>query len=109
MKASSLPKSNFMPQWPYCSGYYDGGDLGDRSETLQCAAVQVLALNLKLFSLGPGSGEAAVGQSSAWAHYCCLHGCRVKESLSMATCFSVSSAEIPLPRRVICEGESIIC
>lgn len=98
-----------MPQRPYCSGYYDGGDLGDRSEALQCAAVQALALNLKLFSLGPGSGKAAAGQSSARALYCCFHVCRVEESLLMASCLSAGSVEIPLPRRVICEGESIIC
>ena len=43
--------------------------LGTPAKHLQCAAVQVLTLNFKPVSLGPGNGEAAAGQSFAQAHY----------------------------------------
>lgn len=37
--------------------------LGIPTKHLQCAAVQVLALNFRLVSLGPGNSEVAAGQS----------------------------------------------
>lgn len=70
--------------------------LGIPAKHLQCAAVQVLALNFKLVSLGPGNGETAVGQSFAQAHYHFLCDCWVVENLWMVNCLSVGPGEIPL-------------
>lgn len=58
--------------------------LGIPTKHLQWAAVQVLALNFRLVSLGPGNREEAVGQSFSRAHYH-LHDCRVGESLYLLT------------------------
>lgn len=71
--------------------------LGIPAKHLQCAAVQILALNFKLVGFSPGNGKAAVGQSFTQAHYCLLYDRRVGESLWMANCHSVGKAEIPLP------------
>lgn len=86
-----------MPQWFYWNGSNNGSNAGIPAKHLQCAAVQILALNFKLVGFGPGNGEAAVGQSFTQAHYCLLYDCRVGESLWMANCHSVGKAEIPLP------------
>lgn len=68
--------------------------LGIPTKHLQWAAVQVLALNFRLVSLGPGSCEAAAAQSFSQAHYH-LHDWRAGESLSFADCLSVGRVEIP--------------
>lgn len=68
--------------------------LGIPTKHLQCAAVQVLALNFQLVSLGPGNCEAAAGQSFSQAHYL-LPDCRAGESLSFTDYLSLDRAEIP--------------
>lgn len=77
--------------------------LGIPAKHLQCAAVQVLALNFKLVSLGPGDSEATEGQSFAQAHYCFLRDYRVGESLWMANCLSVGRTGLPSAHQTSCK------